>query len=382
MASQETMTLRVILTEADIRKVTLTSKPCSVEDLISCLKNTLGLNYNLTLQFRDPDFDNELCNLTDLSELPQKPTVKIIPVIELVSLSSGEMETSSEISSDALSTADTVLTKSPQEKRMPWPDIFLIPKFSVNVEYRLRQANLIYLKDGMHLKMTKELKHDILQKLAETIYSFKAYPTADDLRDVAKALMNTRPCLQEPGSPSGFCGWTNSLKDKMGNYRSKMRSLGHTDVMVNAGKRGRYSTSSDPPNKNIKKPRKGEVNYLPNLPSGQDASSLEMLRQQLVNEMKKKNPDAVFINQKMDMTLSLRRHDVVINKPPVSLILQRWPALFRERQVYQEFNRVVGKNLTQEFYGSIDRHCPQLIQIFRSKRGLAGQILSNLLQEA
>lgn len=81
MASQETMTLRVILTKADIRKVTLISKPCSVEDLISCLKNTLKLDYNFTLEFRDPDFDNELCNLTDLSELPQKPTVKIIPVI-------------------------------------------------------------------------------------------------------------------------------------------------------------------------------------------------------------------------------------------------------------------------------------------------------------
>lgn len=75
---------------------------------------------------------------------------------------------------------------------MPWPDIFLIPKFSVDVEYRLHQANLIYLKDGTHLKVTKELKHGILQKLAEVIYSFKAYPTADDLRAVAKALENTR----------------------------------------------------------------------------------------------------------------------------------------------------------------------------------------------
>ncbi|RXN24548.1 sterile alpha motif domain-containing 3-like isoform X2 [Labeo rohita] len=161
----------------------------------------------------------------------------------------------------------------------------------------------------------------------------------------------------------------------MGNYRSKMRSLGHTDVTVNAGKRGRYSTSSDPPNKNIKKPRKGEVNYLPNLPSGHDASSLELLRQQLADEMKKKNPDAVFINQKMDMTLSLRRQEVVINKPPVGQILQRWPALFRESQVYQEFNQIVGKNLKQEFYGSLDRHCPQLIQIFRPLTSLTCDVL-------
>jgi len=47
----------------------------------------------------------------------------------------------------------------------------------------------------------------------------------------------------------------------------------------------------------------------------------------------RKNPNAVFINQKMDMTPSLMRKDVVINKPPVSQILQRWPALFRESQV-------------------------------------------------
>ncbi|GAA6077971.1 uncharacterized protein LOC113645414 isoform X1, partial [Tachysurus ichikawai] len=90
MASKETMTLRVILTEADIRK------------------------------FQDPEFNNELCNLTVLSELSQKPTVKIILVIELVPLSSGEMETSSDMLSDAPSTADIVLTSElPQEKRMP-----------------------------------------------------------------------------------------------------------------------------------------------------------------------------------------------------------------------------------------------------------------------
>lgn len=52
--------------------------------------------------------------------------------------------------------------------------------------------------------MAKELKHNILQKLAETIP--KAYPTADDLKAVAKALLNTHPSrnLQEPGSPSGW----------------------------------------------------------------------------------------------------------------------------------------------------------------------------------
>ncbi|KAL0159640.1 hypothetical protein M9458_043365, partial [Cirrhinus mrigala] len=118
----------------------------------------------------------------------------------------------------------------------------------------------------------------------------------------------------------------------MGNYRSKMRSLGHTDVMVNAGKRGRYSASRDPPNKNIKKPRKGEVNYLPDCPDGLDASSLEKYRQELVDEMKKKKPSADFISQRMDITLSFRRKEVVIDKPPLSQLLERWPALISESQ--------------------------------------------------
>lgn len=37
-------------------------------------------------------------------------------------------------------------------------------------------------------------------------------------------------------------------------------------------------------------------------------------------------------------------------------------------QVYQEFSRVVGKNLKKEFYGSLDRHCPQLIQVKERSR--------------
>ncbi|KAJ8333720.1 hypothetical protein SKAU_G00413300 [Synaphobranchus kaupii] len=46
-----------------------------------------------------------------------------------------------------------------------------------------------------------------------------------------------------------------------------------------------------------------------------------------------------------------------------------------------EFNRIVGKNLKQEFYESIDRHSPRLVEIFRSKRGNVGQLLTQLSQQ-
>ncbi|XP_017544607.1 uncharacterized protein LOC108416082 [Pygocentrus nattereri] len=168
----------------------------------------------------------------------------------------------------------------------------------------------------------------------------------------------------------------------MGNYRSKMRALGHEDVKVSAGKRGRNTPNGEPPHKNIKKPKKGEINYLPNIPGGHNNTSLEDARKQLVDEMKKKNPDGTLINQKMDVTLSLQRKEVVQDKPPVIQMLQRWPALFVENQVYQKFNRVVGKNLKQEFYDSLDRHCPALVDVMKSKRGLKGQLLDALLRQA
>ncbi|KAK3533763.1 hypothetical protein QTP70_025823, partial [Hemibagrus guttatus] len=59
-----------------------------------------------------------------------------------------------------------------------------------DVEYRLQQCNLAYLKDNTYLKLTEEIKHEILEKLAETMFSFKAYPTNDDYAQVAAALVS------------------------------------------------------------------------------------------------------------------------------------------------------------------------------------------------
>ncbi|XP_077075806.1 uncharacterized protein LOC143728828 [Siphateles boraxobius] len=46
-----------------------------------------------------------------------------------------------------------------------------------------------------------------------------------------------------------------------------------------------------------------------------------------------------------------------------------------------EFSRIVGKNLKQEFYESIDRHSPGLLELFRSKRGNVGQLLTQISQQ-
>lgn len=44
-----------------------------------------------------------------------------------------------------------------------------------------------------------------------------------------------------------------------------------------------------------------------------------------------------------------------------------------------EINRVVGKSLTQGFFESLDHHSPRLLDIFKEKTGLAGQVLDDLI---
>ncbi|CAM4598821.1 unnamed protein product [Leuciscus chuanchicus] len=198
MAVQQRMLVRVIFTKADIRK------------------------------FKDPNFDNELCNLTEISELTVRPTLKIIPVLSLVEVPVPR-STSSEELSNTPSQADTdILSNSSEERQRQWPEVFdmYIPKVSADVEYRLRQANLLHLRDGTHFNPSKELKHDILERLAETIYALKAYPTNAEFEAVASALVRAHPCLKEQGSVSGWSGWKNSLKFKMGNYQKKNVSAG------------------------------------------------------------------------------------------------------------------------------------------------------------
>ncbi|XP_047235538.1 uncharacterized protein LOC124876643 [Girardinichthys multiradiatus] len=105
------------------------------------------------------------------------------------------------------------------------------------------------------------------------------------------------------------------------------------------------------------------------------------IRKTMVDEMKKKTPNGALIKQKMDLTFALRRSEVVKDKPAITQICERWPVLFTEQQVCLEFSRVVGKSLKQEFYEALDHHSPRLMEIFKTKRDLTGQVLADMMQQ-
>ena len=48
------------------------------------------------------------------------------------------------------------------------------------------------------------MKSDILEKLAEAMFSYKAYPSDDQFCSVAQAFVKKHPYLKEPGAATGY----------------------------------------------------------------------------------------------------------------------------------------------------------------------------------
>lgn len=118
------MLLRVIVSPQDIRRVTIDNVPPSVDDLCAELRNTLGLRGNFLLQFEDPDFGNELCNLTDIKDLPtERATLKVLFTF-YEPVSDSTLDTAS-LSSQSNASQSSTSSHDPTE----WTDPFVIPVF-------------------------------------------------------------------------------------------------------------------------------------------------------------------------------------------------------------------------------------------------------------
>lgn len=347
--------LRVIIDDRIEKLVLPSGVPPTVEELCTVVQETFAISHEFSLQYLDSEFEDYF-TLNNTGQIKHKDTIKVAkahPPLLAVDFSSsldeivssfGEQSTDFETASNAESTAsnaelstrssssqDTNILprRSITERCQPWPKQFPIPQFAYETEMCLERHTEEYNKNGT-LLTTSKVKADILEKLTETIYTFTAYPSSAQISDVAEALVKKYPCLKESGSFSGYYGWQLSIKYKMANYRTKLRSFGVPELMCNALKR--KSPADQKPAKNVKKPRKAEVNYLPPYPAGEDEESLEKERIQLLTEVTKRGNDKV-IKEKMAKTFAHRRNEVVNRSPNMEDIKARWPALFQASHV-------------------------------------------------
>ncbi|XP_058481952.1 transmembrane protein 68 isoform X1 [Solea solea] len=361
------MLLRVIVSAQEIRRVSLQNIPPSVDELCTVLCNTLDLRGSFVLQYEDPDFGNELCNLTDIKDLPaDKATLKVLFTF------------SGPLSDSTLDTA-SLTSQSSSRDSTEWPDPFVIPLFSHDIEFQMKVANEAYAKDGTVMVISKGVKSVILDRLADVIIKYTAYPSKDHYESIAKALVAKHPCLKEPGSGKGWYCWVFSLKFKMGNYRQKMMAAGCPEVVVNKRKKG--ERSSNP----VKKSKKGEVHFLPEPPEGQTAVESEENRKTMLLEVQKREPNIQLLDEMMIATFSQRRKEIIGDEPLIFAVMERWPALFSERQLSAEFKRVITKNLLVSFLEGLDASMESLLELYKagvaSKRSNLSSVLQCLQQE-
>ncbi|XP_077090383.1 uncharacterized protein LOC143741778 [Siphateles boraxobius] len=393
--------LRIIFGDvSDSRKLHLPyGIPASLEELHVLIKTFFQLKEDFRMQYMDSDF-NEFINLTSVSDIQNKSTLKIIcnpilspvePCITLYTVDSfGETsattcsEPETPVSSIASSCSDdTLYTSTPHSspetrpsRLASWPKVFLIPKFTYEAEFELQQKNTEFETNGTYFNPGPKLKGVILDGLAQEMMKYTKYPKDYQCEEVAAALTRAHPCLGQLGSKTGFWGWKQSLKYKMQNFRTKLGRLGHPEIRVNSLKHKREGQGKAAAN--IKKPRKAEVNYIPLHPKGETTESLENERIALLSELKKRDNEVV-IKEKMGKTFSHRRLEIVEQRPLIEDFVNRWPALFQESEVNAEFMRITTKPLQSKFMSQLDHFSNKLMQIFKSKGGVKGQRIKEVL---
>lgn len=163
----------------------------------------------------DVEFGNEFTNLTSVSEIEDKSTIKLIfdsglPCTPHHPHSTPATSCCSDDSSLSCASLDTDILTSPESaasRSSGWPLVFHVPKFPYDCELQLEKANAAFKATGTLLDPDIRLKTAILDGLAEAIVQYKVYPTDGEFEDVAEALVSSHPCLRELGSATGHAGW-------------------------------------------------------------------------------------------------------------------------------------------------------------------------------
>ncbi|MEQ2280784.1 hypothetical protein AMECASPLE_023522 [Ameca splendens] len=71
--------------------------------------------------------------------------------------------------------------------------------------------------------------------------------------------------------------------------------------------------------------------------------------------------------------------EVVTQSPVINVFKDRWPALFSESQIKEEFHRITTISLEETFMRKLDVYTPCLLQLMRGKGGVAGSRMCPLL---
>ncbi|XP_071061694.1 uncharacterized protein [Pseudochaenichthys georgianus] len=377
--------LKIIVTDCSSQRLTLPhGLPVSVDDLKDEVKKQCGLEGNFRLQFMDSLFGNEFLNLTSMTEVVDKGTLRVCDVSRPTDILNDHersavavlnpqiayaLNDSSSLSSGYVDT--DVQSIESTSTRSSWPAVFHVPKFSYDVELKLQQEGLTYVQNGTVLMPEPKLKSAILDGLVQEIVN-------SEMEEVAQSLIKTHPCSSEKRSCTGCGRWKTSLKYKLSNYRTHLRKQQKSDSeLLKKQTCGKEKCSFW-----RQKGKESRGEFCPTYPIAETEESLEAMQRALLLDAKKRNNRDI-VKLKMEKTFALRRHEVVRDGPMVEDFMARWPALFEVSEINSEFKRITTKPLQSKCLSQLDLHSGTLMKLFQKRGGqLGGRLETIILQMA
>ncbi|KAK1891669.1 4'-phosphopantetheinyl transferase Sfp [Dissostichus eleginoides] len=118
--------------------------------------------------------------------------------------------------------------------------------------------------------------------------------------------------------------------------------------------------------------------FYPSFPTGPNLESLEKERLELLTDIRIRNNNRV-IADKMAHTFAYRRQEVVNQEPGIKDFKDRWPALFQQKEINAEFQRIMTIPLEEKFMAQLDIHSSQLITVIRAKGGSTRQKTADIM---
>ncbi|XP_064472659.1 uncharacterized protein LOC135387360 [Ornithodoros turicata] len=187
------------------------------------------------------------------------------------------------------------------------------------------RAELTSLKDGLP---SVRLKSDIVNWLFYDLSRYTLFP--GKLYSVcAQHLVCKYPKLKD-NTKTGYGTWVMSLRYKAKNTRRRLPPGNPVleDARQKAKKQCTPSSSASPFH------RAGNANGMDELGDGEDEGTIEVHLNILNKEMRKTVPDMEKVSLSMDRTFTFRKRWLREEKPLVAEVLEKYPPLRSEEQVY------------------------------------------------
>lgn len=163
----------------------------SVEHLQNSFWPNLELQGSFTLQFENLDFNNTLCNChLNVSSCTFFGMSHLQLLCKSQTLLNQGLPWTQPVYPPESHPCPSAFIKRYLQIISEWPSPFSIPAFSYDVELKLHKGNEAYEKTKKCISITRDMKMDILDKIAQAAFEVKAYPDQDLIESFASAVVS------------------------------------------------------------------------------------------------------------------------------------------------------------------------------------------------